>query len=217
MEKNKINSGVNRRNILRTLGATGATAVGATGVSGAASSENVDAVGIPEVLLESKDDEMVRAYRTYADDGKRRERAFNRHRDAVATSLESIGVSVPSSLEAADSVDVVPERKDGQASAHLVARFKRDREVIVHIFPQAERAYAHVIGDEDSQLVDPQKGIETMGCSYTYTCDCPSGCGWYMGYEKQYSVCQLPDGTVSREYVNGHCGCDDASNPCQEQ
>lgn len=217
LEDSDYNGGVNRRNLLRTVGATGAAVAGATGVTGATSSERPDAVGIPGTHLEDLDDEQVRAYRKYANDETMRRQAFDEHVDSVATLLESVDVSAPSSLDEAESVDVAPERKDGQASAHVVARFEGDEEILFHVFPQAGRAYAYVMRGQESLLVDPAQGVEPTGCTYSYNCDCPSSCGWYMGYEKKYSVCRLPDGTTSKEYVGGHCGCDDAPNPCHDQ
>jgi len=205
---------MNRRSLLRTVGVTGAAVTGVTGIAGATSGKNTDAFGVPSSHLEDVDDEQVRAYREYADDRAMIEQAFDEHVDDVATLLDSIDVSTPSSLGEAEEVNVVPERKDEQATAHIVARFEGDEELLFHVFPHADRAYATVMRGDNSKLADPQNGVQTMGCTYSYTCECPSACGYYMGYERKYNVCQYPDGSTSKELVGTHCGCDDAPNPC---
>lgn len=186
---------------------------GLTAVGGATARDGVESGGVAS-RLESAADEEVRAYREYAHDESMVERAFDEHIDAIARKMESSDVSAPSSLDEAEKVQVFPATRDGTASAHVVARFDAEEEIIFHLYPQANRGYADVGNGAQKLRFDPLGDVQPMGCYYEYECECPSACGYYMGYETTYNVCEYPDGTVTRERIGSHCGCDDAPNPC---
>lgn len=196
--KDQSNDRVNRREVLRAGGTAGALLVGSSAIAGGASADRAEAEGGTRFQAVA-DDEELRAYEDYADDPELVRRTFEDQVDPVRRMLASAGMPVPGSLDEAIEFDVAPGRIDGDPSAHIVARFEHEREVTVHVYPHAERAFARVATDEtfdDGQVkkqeFDPLEGVTTLGCFKECVRAGYSTCGLEIQEWLVYNCCTIP-------------------------
>lgn len=202
----------NRRDILRAVGATGATIAGFTGIASATEQDDMDmnGIGVTSSFLDSEDDEKVRAYQEYIYNKPKIEQAFNEHIDSIAQLMESKGVSPPSSLDEAEDLHIFPDKIEEKPSANIVARFNDKEEILLHIYPQAGRAYAYVGSSTHKRLFDPVIGIKPAGCSTYFQCNTDCTRAWS---KRVFNCCIIPGVGHSCERIAILCGCNPQGTP----
>jgi hypothetical protein len=214
-DQNDSKGELNRRDILQAVGTTGAAMAGFTGVAGAAEQDDMDmnGIGVTSSFLDSEDDDKVRAYQEYIHDESKIEQAFNEHIGSIAQLMESEGVSPPSSLDDAEDLNIFPDRIEEQASANIVARFDDKDEILLHIYPQAKRAYAYVGSSTHKRLFDSDRGVKPAGCHYSHECVC--GCS-HSYSKRRYHCCLIPGGPSGCDLASTSCGCYPPPDECDD-
>lgn len=199
-------SSMNRRTLLRGLGAGTASVVGASGLAASSTESNV-----ATNLRHSP--EMKRAAKAFATVDAV-ERALLDRGAPVQATLEREGISLNLAYEEFDEVRTFPDERDGTPTAHIVAEREDDaRKVELHVLPQADEAFAFEVTDSglrrfDSNNVQPAEFCETSTycdgyCQCSVTMPCGNDCE--AGYEVEERCCKYSDGSTSCETLSESC------------
>lgn len=205
-------SSMNRRTLLRGLGAGTASIAATSGLAASSTGTSVSAD-----LRRSQ--EMRRAANAFAT-ADAVERALGMGA-RVSETLESEGISLDLDPETFDEVRTFPDRHDGVPTAHIVAeRRDDDRTVELHVLPQADETFAVETTDSglrrfDSNSVKPAEFCETSTYCDGY-CQCsatqPCGNDCEAGYEIEERCCTYSDGSTSCETLSSTCTYDCPGN-----
>lgn len=206
-------SSMNRRALLKGLGAGTASVVGMSGMAASSMGSDVQTKGVQSQKIQ-------RAAEAFATN-RAVEQALLDTGAPVRETLEAEGISLSLGHEEFDEVRTFGEERDGVPTAHIVAeRNDGAREIEFHVFPQADDAFA--VEKTDSGLrrfeaddVKPAEFCETSTYCDGY-CQCsatqPCGTDCEAGYEVEERCCQYSDGSYECERISEQCTYDCPGN-----
>ncbi|WP_128476676.1 hypothetical protein [Halorussus pelagicus] len=196
---------MSRRTVLKGIGAGAAIGMSGLGSASATTGETNDV---------ERSIEMRRAAETFATDDAIQQ-ALAGYGESIKAQLEAEGISTDLDAADFDEVRSFPDEEDGVATAHIVAeREDADREIEVHVLPQADRSFAVEKTDSGNRHFEDGDVQPMIDCSTNTYCDgycqcmaptpdCSKNC--HAGFEIEERCCLYADGSYDCETLNQDC------------
>lgn len=214
MSGNHDDASMNRRTLLKGLGTGTASVVGMSGMAAASADSDfrneLERSIAKRRAVEALDDEAVEA-------------ALSEKGEALRETLEAEDISVDFSREAFDEIRTLGDVRDGEATAHIVAkREDAERTLELHAFPQADESFAVEQTDSGLRRFEDEEVKPARFCETSTTCDgycapvatTPCGQQYLNGIEVEERCCTYSDGSTSCTTISENCTGDCPGYSC---